>query len=323
MSDEQWTAAKADEVVSLEAQLRALSEETAARAKATARLAKALAQLGRPAVLEAPPKVARLLKELEALAELPESAIGEGVPARLSALGSAVRADQATRLAARRVTFGRDMTAAASGEGILCRVLAADPLELDLLPFTVLVDPEAGKASLCYARLEVASVGADPGRILKERGRRLKALDAGWGAEAFFAALLAAYREELRGRALSGPALPGPALSGRALPEGERVPLVSLLGRLAFAFQPKQFLRDPVATRFRDYGRPQLAWDLARLRREGKLAQGGLRCSLGPATMEAAKRKEDVLYLEDGPGRGQYYATLWFVAEERPAQAEP
>jgi len=282
-------------------QVAALAEEVSRRVKGMSRLGKALGQLGREKVLAAPAKVARVLAELHKVRDLPDEILGEDLRASLPDLLVAVGADQAERLAQRRVSFGIDLTTAAGEADLQCRLVTADPMEYALPPFTLGVDLASNRASLRYARLEVAEVAAEPDRILAERAKRLEELEAGWDAEVFFETLLLVYRQRCR---------------EPKQPMGTRVALVELLPRLALAFQKKPFWRDPTARNFRDYSRARFAYDLGRLRREGKLCHLDLRLNLGPATGEATRRKGDVLYLEEGPDRGQYYLSAWFVSQE-------
>lgn len=286
-----------------------LREAVAARAKALARLDKALKPLQEELVLEAPPKVSRALRSLRKLrspGELPPAALDAEIVAEVDALIPAVEADQSARLARRRVSFGRQLSEAAGEAGLSCQVVTADPLELALPPFTLTVDLAAGKVALRYARLVLQELAPETDAILKAHQEQRESLRQGWTPEAFFQALREAYRQA--------------CFEGGQRP-GERLPLVELLPRVALAFQGKPFWREPVASRFRDYSRARFAFDLGRLRRLGKLEQDGWRLSLAPATGGAARRKADVLYLEDGPGRGQYYQSVWFVS--RTGGADP
>lgn len=289
-------------------QVAALAARVSLRVKGLSRLAKALGQLDREKVLAAPARVARVVADLRTVLELPADVLGEEVHAGLPDLLAAVQADQADRLARRRVSFGRDLARAAAEVELPCRLITADPQEWALPPFTVGVNLESGKASLRYARLEVTEVAAEPERILAARAKQLTDLEAGWDAGAFFEALLRVYRRRCR---------------ELKQPPGARVDLVELLPGVALAFQGRPFRRDPTARNFRDYGRARFAYDLGRLRHQGRLDQQGMRLNLGPATGEATRRKQDVLYLEEGPDRGQYYLSAWFVAaEDAPSHEE-
>jgi len=200
----------------------------------------------------------------------------------------------------RPLHFGRSLREAAEAVGLGFAVLTTEPPEYRLEPFTVGVDFRKGVAELRYPRLPLADVELDPGAILKVRHKMLEALQTdGFDTEAFFDRLLSAYRRILAGR-----------------PAGERVNLVEVLPEVAFLSQSQRFRRDPLRDHFQPYGRVRLAWDLARLRRCGGLHRNGWRLGLGTATMGTTRNKQDVLYLEDEGGRGQYYLSLWFSPED-------
>lgn len=200
--------------------------------------------------------------------------------------------------------FGRRLREAAEAAGVGCSPLTSDPPEFRLEPLTVALDYRKGVAELRYARLPLLEVELEPEAILEGRRRMVEALEGrGWDAEAWFDRLLEAYRRRL-------------ASLGR--PVGERVPLVDLLPEVAFLQQPERFCKDPSRDHFQPYGRVRLAYDLARLRRRGMLRRNGMRLSLGSATLGTTRRKDDVLYLEEEGGRGQYYLTAWFVEEGEP-----
>ncbi len=199
----------------------------------------------------------------------------------------------------RPLHFGRSLRDAAEAAGVGFAVLTTEPPEYRLEPFTLGVDFRKGVAELRYARLPLAETELDPPAILKTRQKMLQALETeDFEPEAFFGRLLGAYRRMLAGR-----------------PSGERVNLVDVLPEVAFLVQSQRFRRDPSRDHFQPYGRVRLAWDLARLRRSGGLHRNGMRLGLGTATMNTTRNKQDVLYLEDEGGRGQYYLTLWFAPE--------
>ncbi len=199
----------------------------------------------------------------------------------------------------RPLHFGRSLREAAEAGGVSFAVLTTEPPEYRLDPFTVGADFRKGMAELRYARLPLTEVELDAPAILKARTKMLEALEVErFDPGAFFDRLLSAYRRLLAGR-----------------PVGERVNLVDALPEVAFLAQSERFRRDPSRDHYQPYGRVRLAWDLARLRRSGGLHRNGWRLGLGSATMGTTRNKDDVLYLEDEGGRGQYYLTLWFVPE--------
>ncbi|MBI4703451.1 MAG: hypothetical protein HY744_20260 [Deltaproteobacteria bacterium] len=263
------------------------------RAKELARIGRALGQIATVAGLDDGRKVR------QARAVLAQSS-AEPAPAPLAwgPVLAALDEEQEERLAQLRVAFGRQLTEAACAAGLACERVSAAPLEFALPPLTATVDLERARATLCYARLPLGEVPARPERILAAQQKHVKALQSGWAPETFFDALREAYAAVLK-------------KEGR--PEGERVVLVDLLAPLAFAAQSRKFWADPVAENFRPYGRARLAWDLACLRRSGLLQRVGWRLSLGVATGESTRRKQDVLYVEECAGHGQYYLSAWFA----------
>ena len=261
--------------------------------KGLTRVQKALKSLCSLNTLESPDKVdtaARVLEQFD-----PEAV---GLDLDLSPLLGAVAEDQRERAGARRLAFGKELNEAAQRENMTCRLITGDPMEFSLPPFTVGVDLSRNQASLAYARLPVAEMPAKAPRIMAAIQKQLKAFEAGWSSERFFEALLEAYRTELfRIRK----------------PAGERGEIVRLLPGLAFLFQGTRFLSEPLSGNYRSYGRFHLAWDLSALRQRGLLEQQGVRLNLGAATGSSTKNKKNVLYIEEGSGRGQYYLSLWFT----------
>ena len=77
--------------------------------------------------------------------------------------------------------------------------------------------------------------------------------------------------------------------------------------------QSKKFQEEPVASNFRGYSRAQFAYDVLRLRKAGALTQAGKRINFGVATGTTATKKNRVLYMEDGEGKGEYKLTVYFT----------
>ena len=240
------------------------------------------------------PKALLALQKLEQM-QLPN----EMVAAALQRFASALRArleEEARRL---RFHFARDLREAASQAGLEVATLTSDPLEVRVGLCTAAVDAARGVASIRYARLEIERVPAVASEVVEGCRRALATLEARpFSPETCLRQLQAAYRMHL-------------ARTGQAM--GARVELVDLLADVAFAMQGERFFEAPQRESFVTYSRVQLAYDLARLRRAGRLAGDGLRLTLGSATAGTTKNKARVLYLEDERGHGQYYLTLWFV----------
>ncbi|EFK09644.1 conserved hypothetical protein [delta proteobacterium NaphS2] len=272
-----------------EALLHPVTEKT----NALIRVQKALKSLCSESTLESPDKVVAACRILEQSA--PRTC---GPDPDFSEFLGAVTEDQRERAGARKLAFGKELTEAAEREHMTCRLLTGEPMEFAVAPFTVTVDLNRNQASLVYARLPVSDMPARPDKIMGAIKKQLKDFDKGWASEDFFSALLEAYRTELfRTRK----------------PSGERIEIVDLLPGVAFLFQNSRFRSEPLSGNYRSYGRFNMAWDLAALRRKGLLEQIGYRLNLGAATGSATQNKKNVLYIEEGAGRGQYYLSLWFT----------
>ncbi|MBM3461636.1 MAG: hypothetical protein FJX76_06000 [Armatimonadetes bacterium] len=205
----------------------------------------------------------------------------------------------------RRLKFylAKHMRDAAAHVGMEVGMLTTDPPEFRLGPLTALFDLSRRSASVRYARLELEKVAATPEAVLEACRRGILALEGkGFDAERYFHVLLDAYKVRL---------------TRTNQPMGSRVELADLLAEIAFSMQSERFYDDPQRENFVPYSRVQFAYDLARLRRAGKLSHQGLRLALGSATAGTTKQKSRVLYIEDERGNGQYYLTLWFSTPER------
>lgn len=279
-----------DPVVEIQARLGRLAE----LARPLRDAEKLLKELAEPRNLQDLKKVRSALPRLRAL-RLPEVDLAGELAGLAGVLELHVR-DQERQ---RPLFFGRALREAAEAAGVPFAPLTSEPPEYRLDPFTVAPDFKKGVAEVRYARLAVAEVELAPRAVLEARQKMQDALEGrDFDPEAWFDRLLTAYRRVLNGR-----------------PLGERVPLVDLLPEVAFLAQSERFRRDPSRDHYQPYGRVRLAWDLARLRKRGGLRRHGLRVSLGSATLGTTKNKDEVLYLEDEGGRGQYYLTLWFTPE--------
>lgn len=270
-----------------------LLDPVSEKVKALTQVQKVLKSLCSPSTLDSPDKVdaaALVLKAFDPKAF--------GLNLDLSELLEAVAEDQRERAGARRLAFGKALNEVAQSENMTCRLITGDPMEFALPPFTVAVNLSRNQATLTYARLPMGEMPAKPEKIMAAIRKQLKAFEAGWSSERFFEALLEAYHTELfRVRK----------------PAGERVEIVRLLPGVAFLFQNARFLSEPLSGNYRSYGLFHLAWDLSALRQRGFLEQQGYRLNLGAATGSSTKNKKNVLYIEEGAGRGQYYLSLWFT----------
>ncbi len=269
-----------------------LFTEVDRKSKDMARLHKALKSLANPRTLESPRKVrdaCRLLEQSDPKVF--------GLEIDFAELIEAAAADQQSRLKARKIEFGRLLKESAEGRELTCAMITADPMEFSIPPFTVAVDIDQNLARILYARLGLEELPARPDRITAALQKNLKTLESGWSSEEFFDALHKAYQI---------------AIFEKKERQGERVALTELLTRVAIFFQNDRFRSDPVAVNYRPYGRARLTYDLSRLRRNGLIQRNGWRLNLGPATGSSTADKKGVLYIEERPGHGQYYMSVWF-----------
>ena len=262
------------------------------QSKALGKVQKALKNLTDEAILESPGKVGEACRQLEAF---DPGAFGLHID--LEDFLSQTVEDQRKRAGKRKVEFGRNLKEIADREGISCQLITTDPMEFSLRPFTVAVNLEKNLAAIRYARIAIEDVPAKAEKIMAALQKNLKLLDAGWSGEDFFDALYHAYQI---------------ILFEQRKHSGERVTLVDLLPFAALSFQSAKFRTDPVSNHYRTYGRVRMAYDLAGLRRNGLLERNNIRLNLGTATGTATKNKKNVLYIEEGGGKGQYYLSIWF-----------
>lgn len=94
--------------------------------------------------------------------------------------------------------------------------------------------------------------------------------------------------------------------------EGERAPIIEVLGELAFLRQGDRFRSNPTKSNYTGYGRAQFGYDLYRLK---KLK--GEELSLWVATFEATKRRDKVVFVPDDEERGTRYAYLSIARQNR------
>ncbi len=271
---------------------RRLLAEVDKKSKEISKLHKALQILASAEMLESPRKVKEACKLLEQ--SHPKTF---GLEIDFTELLESTAADQFQRLNERKVKFGRMLIESAESDGLTCKMIASEPMEFSLPPFTVAVNLDQNLAHINYARLALAELPAKPEQITTALQKNLKMLETGWSSVQFFDALYDAYRIQL---------------FEKKDHRDERVVLTDLLARVALSFQSDKFRSDPVAGNYRAYGRVRMAYDLSRLRRNGLLQRNGRRLNLGTATGSSTRNKKGVLYIEESPGRGQYYLSIWF-----------
>lgn len=286
----------ADRTAVLAERVHAARESAERTAKALKPVEKTLRELSRKETLDDPAALAKLAQALRK-AVLPEGELKGRVDAVMTAM-SAHLADEERRL---KFYFGRDLRDAAAQAGLAFSPLTTDPPEFRLGLFTVAIDMTRRAATLRYARVDLEKMPLNAGVIVEAATAQAKRLEGrDFEAARFFDQLLQAYQIRLH---------------RRGEPFGARVDIVELLAELAFVRQGEAFFDDPRRENFTPYSRVQLAYDLARLRRAGKLSHRGFRLGLGAATGGSTRQKSAVLYLEDERGSGQWYLSLKFSRE--------
>ncbi|MGM0558246.1 MAG: hypothetical protein ACQEVA_17810 [Myxococcota bacterium] len=93
---------------------------------------------------------------------------------------------------------------------------------------------------------------------------------------------------------------------------GDRIDIVDLPGPLALLECDDANLRKTGLASLAEYPRHLLARQLSTLSRERLLEHDGYRLELGAATGGSTKDKDDVLYVQTTPSRGQYFLTIRF-----------
>ena len=197
----------------------------------------------------------------------------------------------------RPLRLGRELREAATLHEIPCEPLTSDPPTYRLAPLTVEFQYARGTARLEYARLPLAECPLDAAHIVSLHQRLVADLEGPFDPEEYLRCLFRAYRRRLEVCQLSA---------------GERVDLVDVLPELTLLLQPESFQREPSKENFRAYGKVRFAFDLARLRRSGKLDYKGFRLTLGSATVGSTRDKSRVLFLEEGH-KGQYFLSMSFT----------
>lgn len=289
-------AAGADRLAVLAERVKAARECAERTAKALKPVEKTLRELSRKETLDDAAALAKLTQTLRKAA-LPEGELKGRVDAMLTAVDGHL-AEEERRL---KFYFGRDLRDAATQAGLAFSPLTTDPPEFRLGLFTVAIDMPRRAATLRYARVDLEKTPLNAGVIVEAAAAQAKRLEGrDFDAARFFDQLLQAYQIRLH---------------RRGEPFGSRVDIVELLAELAFVRQGEAFFEDPRRENFTPYSRVQLAYDLARLRRAGKLSHRGFRLGLGAATGGSTRQKSAVLYLEDERGTGQWYLSLKFSRE--------
>ncbi len=273
--------------------LREAVERLKLEAEERKKAARELAKFTRPALFRNPKKLAKALEKSRV--EFPPERTG---PLGVEGLFRELELYARNFHDLVRKELGRKLKQLCSKENLEFHVVSReDPVEVRIPPLSVLLDFKKSKALVQFARDPLVRCPLDAEKILGAWNSAKKALDRPFDPGAFFDLCLQAYRRVLR-------------LEG--LREGDRVELVRFLPELAFLLQPKSFRENPRRERYKPYGKAFFAYDILRLRRAEGLVRKGLRINFGVATGTTATKKNRVLYMEDGLGRGEYKLTIFF-----------
>ena len=277
-----------EEGAELPVQIGALLQRVEAQQDGLRDARRALEVLARPETLSRE-KAAR--RQLERLSEV---ALADGLGGSLGALIASVEAHlERQRRSARMVVMGA-LKRGAVEAGVEMVRLGDSPPTVLLAPLTIELDFDVDKARMSYARQVVSETACDAEVILEARQSAIELIrSSAVPSEEFFELLRQAYRVVL-------------FVQGRA--EGERVDLVDLLVPLAAMRAGVGAWRG--VSKIDAMPRYMMAYQLQRLRREGKLESGGVRVDLGTATGGSTRNKRDVLFVPTSPTEGQYYLTL-------------
>lgn len=289
-------ATGSEQAAALAARVKMARDSAERTARALKPLEKALRELSRKETLEDAGAVSKIAQTLRK-SPLPEGELKREVDAMLTAVDAHL-AEEERKL---KFYFGRDLRDAAARASLAFAPLTSDPPEFRIGLCTVAVDMPRRSGTLRYARVDLAKVPLNVDAIVTAAAQQAARLEGrGFNAEQFFDQLLQAYQIRLLRR-------------NEAF--GTRIDIVDIIAEVAFARQGRPFHEDPRSENFLAYSRVQLAYDLARLRRAGKLSHRGFRLGLGAATGGSTRQKADVLWLEDERGSGQWYLSLKFSRE--------
>lgn len=204
------------------------------------------------------------------------------------------------RLKAARMKLVSLLHRSAADDGLEIHKLGDSPPTFLIQPVAVEIHFDRSEVSLIYAREEVLKVALDVKAILKGRRQAMGMIrEHDISSAEFFDLLQQAYHI---------------VRTARGVPKGQRIDLVDTLLPLSLLRADSQRWRRLEPSRLNPFTRYQLAYHLARLRRDGMLEKDGTRLDLGTATGGSTRNKRDVLFVPSGfEGEGQYYLSLRFV----------
>jgi hypothetical protein len=203
-----------------------------------------------------------------------------------------------------RMAFMQKLEILADQKELALEKLSEAPLVLYADPLTFEIDFDAGGAKLLYGHEPICELPIDAAKLLEAREDALAEIDErAIESDVFFDLLQRAYRTALVAQSSE-------ASGGEA---GKRVDLVDVLMPLSMLLVDRKDWRSKGPGAIEAFSRHQLAWQLAKLRRDGVLEKGGVRLDLGAATGGSTRNKQDVLYIPVGAKNGQYYGSIRFA----------
>lgn len=212
--------------------------------------------------------------------------------------------------------FKKNFKAAAKSAGMSFSVLGTSPEEYKVGAFVVRPDFSEASAEVYYARCLLSSgVSLVPETLVAFLKRQADDMDGRFielygdadgqtgedAEEKFRRCFFSAVEDSCR-----------LMLKCRRRPFGERVPIHDVWALIMASCQDGKFAASGDTSGYREYSKAQMCWDISRLKRLGGLCRGGLRLNLGTATIGLTKNKDQVFWLDDGLGAGQYYYSVWF-----------
>ncbi len=186
----------------------------------------------------------------------------------------------------------------AEERGLELQKVSEVPLTLFADPLTFEINFDHGDVRLLYGRELIDELPIDAATLLDARESAVAEIaEQAMESERFFDLLQAAYRTVL--------------VAEGAAP-GDRVDLVDVLMPLSMLRVDRKVWRRSGPDALEPFPRHLLAFQLAKLRRDGVLERNGARLELGAATGGSTRDKRDVLYVPVGATDGQYYGSLKF-----------
>jgi hypothetical protein len=197
-----------------------------------------------------------------------------------------------------RMSFVQKFEMRAKQAGLELEKLSESPLVFFADPLTIELDFDQASARLLFGKEPIVPVDMEAASVIEAYQDAVEGLEArAMESAAFFDLLLKAYRT---------------VIVANSADDGDRVDLVDVLLPLGLLRVEREEWRDQEPDSLEPFGRVLLAFQLARLRREGVLERKGMRLDLGAATGGTTRDKKNVLFIPIGARDGQYYGSIRF-----------